>query len=99
MSDETTFAHKVILEGGRELVAYSDQRDIAAWEMEPFGCGFFEIPKKAFSFARYVAWRGSRRAKDHAYTWAEWGEQCISVEELEDEAPADPGNPAASAGH
>jgi len=99
MSDATQFSHRVRMADGSEFVAKSDQRDIAKWELEPFGCGFFEVWTKApFTFARYLAWSGSRRAKQHALSWTEWGDQCVDVEEEEDQQPADPGNPVASAG-
>jgi hypothetical protein len=95
----TAFSHKVTMADGRVIEAHSDQRDIAAFEGEPFGCGFFQIAEKPFTFARYVAWRGSKRAKLHNFTWEEWGEQCVTVEELEDDDDtADPGMTVASAG-
>ena len=95
--ESTTY--KVTMEDGSGWETVSDQRDIARWEREPFGTSWSDAVSKLFTYSRYRAWRGSRRAKQYAGTWEEWEEACVHVEAAEEEEDAsDPGQPAASAG-
>lgn len=98
----TTFGYMVTMDDGSEpFEIVGDQRDIAAFEVEPYGCPFYRIQDKPFTFARYLAWRASKRAGKHSFTWEEFSDRCISVEstdEDETEESENPGTPAASAG-
>lgn len=90
------------LEGGRTLEAHADQRDLAAFECEPFGMSYINYMARPMTFLRYLAWHAGRRQKAHDLTWDQWCEQCVNVRDMDEgkeEAPEpDPGNPAASAG-
>jgi hypothetical protein len=97
----TTFNYRVTIEGQDPFDVVADQRDIAAFELQPFGCPFYEVATRPFTFARFISFRSARRNGKYAGTWDEFGDQCVSVESLDEEgeAPeADPGSPAVSAG-
>lgn len=95
-----TYNLSAAMEGGSSFEVTADQRDIAKWEIEPFGCPVTAADSRSYTFTRYLAFSAGRRKGTHALTWAEFGEQCINVEVLGDEPAdaADPGSPAASAG-
>lgn len=96
----TTFGYIVTMESGETFEVVGDQRDIAAFELEPFGLPFYQVGVKPFTFARYLAWRSGKRARLHALSWEEFSDQCISVESTDegDAESEDPGQPVASAG-
>jgi len=91
------------LEGGKSFETVADQRDIAAFECEPFGVSLFNFMARPLTMLRYLAWHAGRRQKQHdVATWEAWGDVCLTVTDLDEggeEAPeVDPGSPAASAG-
>ena len=82
----------------------ADQRDIAWFETEPFGCPFYLMQGRPFTFLRYLAWRAGKRQKLHTFgTFETFSDAAVSVRSLDqtdgEEAPeADPGRTAPSAG-
>lgn len=94
--DQTKY--KVTMEDGSTYEVVSDQRDVAKWEVQPFGTPWSEAATRLFTYSRFRAWSAARRAKKYVGTWEEFGEECVAVDGVEEEAAPDPGQPAASAG-
>jgi len=90
------------LADGRVITVQADQRDLAAFECEPYGVSFMAYAQRPMTFIRYLAWHAGKRDQAHDIaTYERWGDLCVSVTDLDEEAEApeaDPGNPAASAG-
>lgn len=95
-----TYDLSAAMEGGSSFEVTADQRDIAKWELEPFGCAVATADSRTYTFTRYLAFSAGRRTGAHTLTWAEFGDQCINVDVVggEQDNAADPGSPAASAG-
>lgn len=93
-----TFTYRATLEGGDTFEVTADQRDIAAFELEPFGVAFDQAASRPYTFARYLTWHAAKRRALTKLTWAEFSDQCVEIDFVDEEADADPGHPAASAG-
>lgn len=80
--------HKVTMADGTEHMVTSDQRDQAAAEL-------LELPRGAvISFIRGIVWSSMRRQQLTKLSWAEFGRECVEVEdadESEGEQRVDPG--------
>jgi hypothetical protein len=88
------------LEGEEPYEITADQRDIAAWELEPFGCAVALSGHKIYSFTRYLAWHASKRINKTKLSWQKWSDVCVNVTSLdleEGDESGDPGQPAPSA--
>ena len=83
MDDDTT--HRVT----------ADQRDLAAWEAQPFGTPSDQLRSKFVLFQRFVAWNAMRRQSLIPKTWA-WDvfNELKCVQAIYDQdTDADPGLP------
>lgn len=90
MEDESTI----------EVVA--DQRDVARWEIQPFGTALEGARGRAFTFLRFLCWNAARRGKLTKLDWSTFDDQCVDVDVQPGvEIPADvedPGQPVAHEG-
>lgn len=95
------FTYKVEMASGEVLEATADQRDVALFERQTFGKGWFQARSESpFTFARFLAWSALKRDKRTNLPWDQWEEQCLQVDGVEDSPEgdaADPGRSAASA--
>jgi hypothetical protein len=102
------YHYRATLEDGTTFEVHPDQRDVAAFEVQPFGGGFSEmLVARPFTFARFTTWSAAKRAKQTRLTWDQFNAQCVEVQSLDDDedgdgGPArvvaeDPGQSAASA--
>lgn len=86
------FPMRVELEDEEPQVVTVDQRDIAAWERQPFGCSFSVARERALvNFLRFLAWNAMRRQGliDKSMGWASFDDKCIEASDNvqpEDEA-------------
>jgi hypothetical protein len=88
------------MEDGTEFDVTADQRDIAHWEIQPFGCPFVNFISRATAFFRYVAWNAARRQGLTKLDWEKFDAQCVYVRDSDTEEDAeaeDPGTPVAPA--
>lgn len=108
----TLFELRAELEDGTTLDVVADQRDVAKFEVQDFGCSAVELSSRMATAYRYMAWsaltrRGQLPTEDgkRQLTWPEWDAKCVEVIDLPDdeesEAKAradaeDPGQPAPS---
>lgn len=77
-------------EDGTTVECHPGQREMAAWEMEPFGCGMkAAIEHKWNTFMRYACWQWLRRTRGEQRTFKVWSAQ---VDEVEDN-PAEDADP------
>jgi hypothetical protein len=90
--------YKVTMDDGTGYEVVADQRDVAKWEIMPFGTSWEMASTRLFTYSRFCAWNASRRAKRTTETWDDWNEQCKLVEGVDEETMPDPGQPAVSAG-
>jgi hypothetical protein len=89
------FHYRAKLEGGIEFEVRPDQRDVALFEVQPFGGGFGEaLVARPFTFARFITWSAAKRTKTTALTWEQFNAQCIEATSLDDEDDAQAGGPA-----
>lgn len=88
------------MEDGKTFSVVADQRDIAKFEIQPFGRTMVamedDIP---MVFFRYLAWSAATRQQLTELKWEEFDAQCIEALPPDEpkEAPADsedPSNPA-----
>jgi len=99
-----TYQLTVTLEGPDGPVApyeiTADQRDIAAWEVQPFGCPVAMSATRIYSFVRFLAWHASKRKGLTKHGWDRWSDSCLYVmhSDVEGDESADPGRTAPSAG-
>jgi hypothetical protein len=102
---------KLIFEVGVEMdgaaepySVVADQRDIARWEIQPFGCPVDQVESRMLLFLRYLAWSASRRQQLTDLDWPTFDDQCAEAMPLGDDedgagTPADaedPGRPGQS---
>jgi hypothetical protein len=76
----------VVLEGEEPRSVTVDQRDIAAWERQPFGCSFSVARDRALvNFLRFLAWNAMRRQGliDKTMGWATFDDKCIEATDLQ----------------
>lgn len=89
MEDGTT--HKVV----------ADQRDIAKWEVQDFGCPFSDLDSRPMLALRWLAWSALKRRGEVDLTWDEFDAKCIEAGQLDDDEesalPADAGDPGQTA--
>jgi hypothetical protein len=90
---------EVEMEDGAKHTVEADQRDVAEWEMQPFGTSGNEMGQRIHLAMRFMAWHCLRRTNRTKLTWEKFNLECI---EVHDAAPAggggdvDPGMPARS---
>lgn len=95
-----TFRLQVEMEDAKTYDVVADQRDLAAWECQPFGTSGNALDGRMHLALRFLAWNALRRNKLTALSWDEFNDQCVEVRDapMEDvESPLDPGPKAPSA--
>jgi hypothetical protein len=97
MAPTMTFDMTARMDDGTEWKVRADQRDFAAWELQPFGTPFAAWRTRVFTCLRFLAWNAGRRQQLHALTWEQFSDQCaeVSDERAEDDDAEDPGSRAA----
>lgn len=85
------------MEDGKDFDVVADQRDVAKWEGESFGCALSESRSKFFVFLRYLGWSAGKRKGLHDLKWEEFEDKCIEVSSVDTEEPADASDPGTSA--
>lgn len=90
----------VELDGDEPFVVVADQRDLARWEVQPFGCATTKATETSpVLWVRYLAWSASTRQGDTTLSWDAWQQVCVDVAEVEQPEDAvgdegvDPGQP------
>jgi hypothetical protein len=100
------FELSVDMEDSEPFQVVADQRDIAKWEVQPFGSPFNENAErtlKGVTFLRFIAWSAASRQQLTRLSWADFDARCVEVNPLDEDKsaiPADadrPGRPAPSA--
>lgn len=88
----------VVMDDEAEHRVTADQRDIAAWEGQPFGTSSIELKSKWLLWQRYAAWHAMRRQGliPKSWSWEVFNEgKCVQA--ILDESGAgedvDPGQP------
>lgn len=80
----------------------ADQRDMARWEVQPFGGPLKDLEAVGMTAMRFLAWSASVRQRLFTGTFEQWSNLCIEAMPIDDEpeagasddGPGDPGLPA-----
>jgi hypothetical protein len=77
------------------------QREMSAWEREPFGGSSANaLDDKPVTFLRYLAWDALRRAKLTQKSFSVWSDWCTDVDDIsegeEEVVPTDAGRTPAN---
>jgi hypothetical protein len=82
-------------------VVVADQRDVARWEVQPFGWPIVKLEEQAsMLFFRFLGWSAATRQQRTTLTWDEFNEQCVEAMPVDDEGsalPADAEDPGRTA--
>ena len=83
------------MEDGTTHDVVADQRDIAKWEVQDFGCPFSDLDSRPMLALRWLAWSALKRRGMVDMTWDEFDAQCIEAGDPDEESaqPADANNP------
>lgn len=106
------FELNVEMEDGSTYAVVADQRDIARWEVQPFGWPVAQMEESvSMTFFRFLAWSAAFRQQLTSWKWEEFDGRCVEAmppadeegdgEEGEGKVPVDaedPGRPAPSGG-
>lgn len=97
---------RVEMEDGTTHDVVADQRDIAKWEIQDFGCPFSDISSRIMLALRWLAWSAlSRRGRlpevdGKPMTWEQFDAVCVEASDMpaKDDGGEglDPGQPAPS---
>lgn len=91
------FEMNVEMDGGETYTVVADQRDVARWEIQPFGWPISRLEDQmSMQFFRFLAWAASVRQQRTTDGWEAWSAKCVEVMPVEDEEselPADAGDP------
>lgn len=98
------FELEIELEDGKRYTVVADQRDVARWEVQPFGFPIVKFAEQAsMTLFRFLGWSASVRQGHTDLSWDDFNAKCVEVMPPDDEegegAPADaedPGQPAPS---
>lgn len=93
--------YTVHMEDGTKIEVTVDQRDIAAFELQPFGRSFDAVKPVIFTFMRFTAWHAlHRRYKTYKGSWEDFQLECVEVTDVQQsgEVAADPTPADTSAG-
>lgn len=97
------FELRAEMEDGVTHDVVADQRDVAKFEVQDFGCSSTELMSRAATAYRFMAWSALTRQGVVKLKWPEFDAQCVEVIDMPDDeesaAPADaedPGRPAPS---
>lgn len=106
MIEPLTFELEVIYENDKRETVVVDQRDGAAWEMDPamgrFGAWLQCISggptSRPYLAYRWAAWHALVRQKRTQQGWPKWSSEVVHVEPTDPPESADPGDPTAADG-
>lgn len=87
------------MEDGPTYDVVADQRDVAKWEIQDFGCPFSDIDTRSMLALRWLAWSALSRRGLIDLKWDEFDAQCIEAGDpgggdVVEVQAADPTNPA-----
>lgn len=98
----TTFELRVEMEDGTTYDVVADQRDVAKFEVQDFGCSSNVLMSRISTAYRFMAWSALTRRGETKLKWPEFDRQCVEVIDMPDEESAvpadaeDPGQPVPS---
>lgn len=73
----------VQMEDQTEYQITVDQRDIAAFEVQPFGVTFSKAATVLHTFTRWTAWHALTRTKKIKMSWGVFSEQCVFASDVD----------------
>ncbi len=87
----------VEMEDGTTHDVVADQRDVAKWEIQDFGCPYSEFETRSMLAMRWLAWSALTRRGAVTLSWLEFDAVCVEVADPEDEQDGEADGPAAAA--
>ncbi|MEV0156876.1 hypothetical protein AB0H57_24535 [Micromonospora sp. NPDC050686] len=70
---------RVEMEDGTTYDVVADQRDVARWEIQDFGCPFSDIDSRPMLALRWLAWSVLTRRGEITMTWPEFDAVCLEA--------------------
>lgn len=82
-----------VMEDGETGQVVADQRDVAQWEIQPFGCPLPDLEGRMMLGTRWLCWHALYRTGGTGRKWAEWSNDCIEATPVMSDEPdaLDPG--------
>jgi len=68
-----------LMEDGSSGSAVADQRDVAEWEIQPFGCPLPDLESRMMLGARWLCWHALHRTGGTDLKWADWSPLCVEA--------------------
>ncbi|MER5703477.1 hypothetical protein ABT023_16250 [Micromonospora sp. NPDC002296] len=93
---------RVEMDDGTTYDVVADQRDVARWEIQDFGCPIGQIDTRMHLAYRWLAWSALTRRQQITLSWPDFDRDCVEVIDPPDAdegtaGDVDPGQPAPSA--
>lgn len=86
-----TFEYAVEMDDGTKHRITVDQRDLAAFEEQEFGCSYtIALTTKLFTMMRFVAWHALTRTKAIKMDWQSFKRDCVEVVDADGLIEVDP---------
>jgi hypothetical protein len=89
------------MEDDSQIKVIADQRDVARWEIQPFGTSLEAARGRSFTFLRFLCWNAARRTGATKLTWEQFDDRCVDVDVEEGfvlpDDVEDPGSPVVPA--
>lgn len=79
---------RVEMEDGATHEVVADQRDIAKWEVQDFGCPFPHIEERGHLAYRWLAWSALSRRGLTELGWPQFDAVCLEVTDVPEPEPA-----------
>lgn len=87
------------LDDGRTLDVVADQRDVARWEVQPFGCPMSEWQTRINLAYRWLAWSAlTRHQLLDGMTWDQFDAVCVEASDPPTDDDGDQGDDDDAAG-
>lgn len=67
------------MESGETHAVVADQRDVARWEIQDFGCPFSELSERPHLGMRWLAWSALTRRGVISMSWETFDAQCVEA--------------------
>jgi hypothetical protein len=68
------------MDDGSQIKVVADQRDVARWEVQPFGTSLEQARSRSFTFLRFMAWNAARRGGLTKLPWERFDDECADVD-------------------
>jgi hypothetical protein len=84
------FELQVEMDDGATYRVVADQRDVARWEVQPYGWPVAKIEDRmSMLFCRFLGWSAASRQQLTVLSWEDFDGQCVEALPVEEDGLAD----------